>query len=495
MSSLKTPRQQLLRIALFCGAAIASFVPTAHSAPQAPWEYAPYRIEVLVAIDPRVPLSAKLASELAEDLAARANAAAQGVWQVTGRAATATWRHRVERLETLRLDDLPNDVAAKLDSLDKVLLLGVRDAAGQWQVVARELDVATGEGGPLVTIPARDVAAILPAAHRAMQDAFCPLARIESASGTSAVLRLQGGGLPGRDAVANLTATNVIFRPILVSNGQSAGPQARTRQPIPWTYLLPTRVDGSRVDCRVETALAGEIVPPFHPHRERLALGGKASPSGTSFRVVRQDDPAQGVRGIGVYRDGEPPQRVGLTGADGTLLIPSRATVFPDSADGADAAQQAATSGMTMEWLLIRSGEHPLAHLPLVPGLSPRVVFATADDSPRLAAETELAQLEDGVLDFVAERESLLARTLQARSAGDPALTALMQQVAALRGPERLAQQLARLESQVAALPPAAKDSLSPRLTAVRKVLDQLAAESPLDRLEEPNAPDPKPEQ
>jgi hypothetical protein len=492
MSSLTTPRQQLLRIALFCGAAIASFVPTGHSAPQVPWEYAPYRIEVLVAIDPRVPLSARSADELAEDLAARANATSRGVWQVTARAATATWRHRVDRLETLGLGDLPSDVAAKLDSLDKVLLLGVRDAAGSWQVVSRELDVATGEGGPLVAIPARDVAALLPAAHRAMQDAFCPLARIESVTGASAVLRLQGGSLPGRDAVANLTARNVIFRPILVSTAPAAGEQARTRQPIPWTYLLPTRTDGSRVDCRVETALAGEIVPPFHARRERLALGGRPSPTGTVFRVVRQDDPAQGVRGIGVYRDSEPPERIGLTGEDGQLLISGRAAVVPDSAD---AAQQDATSGMALEWLLVRSGEHPLARLPLVPGLSPQVVLATVDDSPRLAAETELVQLEDGVLDFVAERESLLARTLQARSAGDPALAALMQQVAALRGPEPLAQQLARLEPQVAALPPTAKDSLSSRVAAVRKVLDQLAAESPLDRLEEPIAPEPKPEE
>jgi hypothetical protein len=314
-------------------------------------------------------------------------------------------------------------------------------------------------------------------------------------TGDSAVLRLQGGGLPGRDAVANLTATNVIFRPILVSAVPAAGPQPRTRQPIPWTYLLPTRVDGSRVDCRVETALAGEIVPPFHPHRERLALGGRPSPTGTVFRVVRQDDPAQGVRGIGVYRESEPPQRIGLTSEDGTLLISGRAAAVPGSVDGPDAAEQAGTPGMALEWLLVRSGEHPLARLPLVPGLSPQVVLATVDDSPRLAAETELVQLEDGVLDFVAERESLLARTLQARSAGDPALAALMQQVAALRGPERLAQQLARLEPQVAALPPTAKESLSSRVAAVRKVLDQLAAESPLDRLEEPIAPEPKPEE
>ena len=123
----------------------------------------------------------------------------------------------------LRLADLPNDVQQKLDALDKVLLLGIHETPEGWEVAARELDVTTGEGGPLVTVPAQDAAGFLPAAQRAMHRAFAPLARIESATATSATLSLRGGRLPGREAVPGLTGESLVFRPILVSGAPDAG--------------------------------------------------------------------------------------------------------------------------------------------------------------------------------------------------------------------------------------------------------------------------------
>jgi hypothetical protein len=484
LASREPVARHILRVAIIGCASIAAAARVASGAPPVPWEYSPYRIEVVVAVDPRVPLAPSTASDLAEDLAARASGAARGVWLVTARSATPTWRHRVERLASLGLADLPSDVQQKLDALDKVLLLGIREAPEGWNVVARELDVATGEGGPLVSVPARDMPGLLPAAHRAMQLAFTPLARIESAAATSATLSLRGGLLPGREAVPGMIGEGLVFRPILVTGGSEAEPSERTGQLIPWTYLEPTRTDSARVDCRVLTALAGEIVPPYHPRRSRLALGGRPAPGGTTLRVVRQDDPAQGVRGLAVDRESGPSQRVGLTGDDGRLLIPSQNASAEATADETSA----------IVWLLVRSGDHTLARIPGVPGLVPEVVLAVPDDSPRLAVETELAALEDSVLDFVAERESLLARTLQARAANDLELPALVEHVRSLPDPKQLADRLAQIEPRASALPPEGKEALTSRLAAVRKVLDQLAAEKPESRLEEPKAPEGTPE-
>ncbi len=61
--------------------------------------------------------------------------------------------------------------------------------------------------------------------------------------------------------------------------------------------------------------------------------------------------------------------------------------------------------------LYVKGGGILLAKLPMVPGLEPTAVAEVADEDVRLALEGYLNALNDTVVDLVARREILIART------------------------------------------------------------------------------------
>lgn len=445
------------------------------SSPATSWELSPYRIHLLVAVDSGGTLPPRLANELPADLAAQATAAAGGAWRVQARAAPAELRQSLlENISALDAKSLPSDALAG----DKVLLLAVSEQPDGFRVSARELDVATGLWNSTVTREVPQPAQIPAAALRALLAAFAPLGRIESAEGGVATLKLRGGALvrPGRGSP--LVAAGTIFRPVLVKSGQ---PEA-TEQ-IPWTLLVATSAMASEAKCSIQTGLAGEAIPAYHPQRPRWALGVAASGGSTRLKLVAagsDNAPLEGCQVLAATGGaaGSPASEklIGTSDAGGLVSIPS--------------------GGTTSLMLVIRQGQEQLARVPLVPGLAAEVSLSLPDDRERLQIEASLQEVHDGLLDAAARRESLVARAKLATKAGDTAAAdQLKQQLGALAGLEPLAKRLDQAAAAVKNAQPRAGASLQPRLDALRKAIDTLAAEKPLERLEEPKPEEPKAEE
>ncbi len=89
----------------------------------------------------------------------------------------------------------------------------------------------------------------------------------------------------------------------------------------------------------------------------------------------------------------ETPTRIGLSDVDGKVRIPP--------------------GKHRIEMLFIKHGGQLLAKLPIVPGAEQTIGIPLPDDDARLAAESRLASLREDLIDVVARRNILMARTRQ----------------------------------------------------------------------------------
>ena len=104
---LSVPAGIWLVLLLACASAAAQ-------APPAAWELSPYRIKLIVAVEPGGEISSRFEQDLATDLVARAAAAVGGSWRIDILPPPAELRHKMlASLGTIAADALP---AAALDS-------------------------------------------------------------------------------------------------------------------------------------------------------------------------------------------------------------------------------------------------------------------------------------------------------------------------------------------------------------------------------------------
>jgi hypothetical protein len=442
------------------------------------WGLSPYRVHLLVAIEP----GGSLAPDVAADLPAQA---AGNLRTALGAAGRVELHAPTPELRTAMLADLPALTAADLPAEqlqgDKVLLVAIGERAGGWRVQARELDVTTGIWNATLTREVAHPAHLLASVSRALLAAFAPLARIESAEEGAALLNFRGGALakPGRGLPIS---SGTVFRPLLLKSDSRGNVEPGSATPIPWTYLTITNASGGGANCRVETGLAGNPIPAYHPHRPRWALA-VAPPTGTTqLRLVTSGVAGAPLEGCDVLaQPADIPgndlwQRIGASDARGIVAVPAGKSV--------------------LQLLQVRQGQRPLARVPIVAGLTAELSLALPDDSQRVELEQSLAEVQDELVDLAARREALVARTKQALAAEDMALAdKLKSQLGSLPGVETITPRLDQAAAAVKAADPGTKAALQPQVDALQKALDALAAQKPLEQFEEPKPEEPKPDE
>lgn len=432
----------------------------------ASWELSPYRIHLLVAVEPGGTLPPRLADELPADVAAQSIVAAGGAWRVTAAGSSGD-------LHGAMLSDIANvaagDLPAEALGGDKVMLLAVRELPGGYRVAARELDVATGLWNSVVIRDVPQSGHLGLVALRAVLAAFAPLGRIESVQAGMAKLKLRGGALVGSGRGQPLVSAGAVFRAVLLASDSQGKLQKGSAQPIDWTLLVATSATAQAASCRIETGLAPEAIPPYHPQRPRWALGVTPPGGSTRLRLVAagsEDAPLEGCQVLAVDGDSPAGELIGRSDASGRVSVPS--------------------AGSAVRTLVVRRGRQHLARVPLVPGLAREVSLTLPDDRPRLAIEAALAEIEDGLIDEIARREALVARAKLAIAASDTATAdALKKQLGGVAGADPLAARLDQAERAVKSADAAVQSALQPRVDALRKGLAALAADKPLSRLDE----------
>jgi hypothetical protein len=433
------------------------------------WELAPYRIRVLVAVEPGACVPRRLAEELAADLPARASATIGGAWELEAAVAPEDVRHAViHGLADLTADRLPVEAMSK----DKVLLLAIAASEAGVRIRAREFDVNMGLWNSVVTSEAAEPEELAGAAWRAVLAAFAPLARIDAIEQGSATLRLKAGGIARRDRSLAVVPAGAAFRPVLVTLDEAGRPEPKSAQPIDWTFLTATGGAGPIVTCRIDTGAASEPLPAYHPRRMRLALG--VAPSGESTRLVlvsrgTSRAPLEGIEVLAADAGATSEVRgasLGMSDFSGVVFVPPGATA--------------------VRMLDIRQGSQTLARVPIVPGLATEVQLALADNRERLEIDAALAEAEDSLVDLAARRQALAARIKLGRKSGDAAVDGLLPKLRALANVEPQQSLVNKAEKLISSADASTQSALQPRLEALKKTTQSLATQSPTSLLEEP---------
>jgi hypothetical protein len=441
-----------------------------------PWELQPYRIALLVAVEAHPDLRS-LAEDLPRNIEAEASSLVGGPWRLRAQAAPAELR---QQLLTAPADVPASELASFSAETDKIILLAVRFSADGFVVTAVEHDVATGLRGAIRVQHVRQVEGIASASLRALLAAFSPVARIESVEAGNVVLRMRASAIPLRDASLSLLAPGAAFRPVLVEcdaagNVAPGNPSPGKATLIKWTYLVPSTTPaagsssasnaGALLNCRLETGLSGTVIPAYHPLRQRWAVAVAPATTSTRVRLVNAVDTSAPLAGYELLARAEPRSdaaesflSLGISDREGRTLVPP--------------------SPSAVRTIFVRHGDALLARFPLVPGLSPEVTFVLADDRLRLELETKLAEIEDGLIDYVARREALLTRIRDyVKNSEIVAANQLRQQLRDLAKPSELLPRLDPLQTKLSAANPELKARLQARIAGFRALVEKVQAE------------------
>lgn len=415
------------------------------------WELTPYRINVLVAAPTSGDLPPAIEQEIATHIADRAAAVVGGSWKLIAASAAG-------ELRTAMLGDLTQIEAAQLAAaakdVDKVILLAIipaKNAVG-YLIEAREWDALTKLWNAPVAVQVAQPELVPQAAFRAVLAAFAPLARIETVDGDQATLRMRAGAIPLRDRQLTRIQPGAVFRPVIVD--------AERVQPIDWTFLTPIDPAAATLRCRVQTGASGEPLPAYHPLRQRLALGVSPSSRGTKLKLVSRGEGAEPLEGYEVLAEDAPAAKsLGRSDRAGQL------TVAP-----ADSA---------LRQLLVRHGEQTLLRLPLVPGLESETTLALPDVRGAVTLDAALAELEDNLIDLIAQREVLQSRLKLA--GGDAAAKAKLQdRLSKLPKTDAFATRLQQHEQAAKSGEPLAQARLLAKVADLRKLLDTMNGNGPM---------------
>jgi hypothetical protein len=344
---------------------------------------------------------------------------------------------------------------------DKILLVGVRAAEGKFAVEAREFDVLTRLWNTTIRAEAVQPAAIPAVAFQAVLRAFAPLARIESADGKIATLRLRGAALARRDRDLPAFSPGAAFRPVLVKSDARGVLAAGSAEVIPSTFLSPTSLSGGSVTCRIDAGTGSPAIPDYHPHRQRLALAVSPGSDATQLKVVSRGESPLPLEGYDVL-DGS--ELLGRTDRRGIVPVPA----------GKEAVRL----------LTIRRGDAVLARLPIAVGLTGEITVPLSADEGSLALEASIAALEDAFVDLVARRQVLAARIRAAAKGSDmTGGQALLTQLRTLPA-DALAARIDQAQQSLTAASADAQNRLRAKLDSLKQLLDKFSAESPADMLE-----------
>ncbi|MEX2173952.1 MAG: hypothetical protein WD872_06285 [Pirellulaceae bacterium] len=436
------------------------------SAAEPPWELAPYRIQVLVAVEPGSGLPPHCEQDLCAALAARSAGAMGGVWQLAAQPAPIELRGALlKRIGRIRANEIP----AAARKLDKLMLLGViATDDGGWQAQARELDLATGLWNVSVGRRIEQAEQLESAALAALAAAFAPLARIEAVEKDKVTLRLRARLLYPRD-VAPL-APGAALRPVLLQSDAAGQTEPGSARAIDWTYLLPSGTSGPTLTCNLVTALAGEAIPPDHPQRPRWAIGVSGSSAiATRLKLVSAGAQPTPLEAYQVFAQspaaGSANELLGRSDGAGIVSIPGAAEA--------------------VRWISVRQGEQTVARVPLVPGLDEEVTLVLPENPERLELETMLAGVQDDIVDLVARREALAGRIRLAIENGqiDDARKMLADN-RARTSIDPLLKALDRTSEAVKAGSSATREHLDPQIAALKALVEKLGTGSPLKEFE-----------
>lgn len=300
------------------------------------------------------------------------------------------------------LGDAAATEACQATGADKVFLVTIDHDAGRYSVLVREWDENSRTIGSFHESSTYDRRILASLIADGVSEAFRPLAELEVLEEGIIEFQIRAGEFPpGDDALMQFKEGDFLV-PYLRYLDRNRN--VRQLQQIPWSYLQVEEIDRSRVRVSLHSAFRMPL-PTSRRRVEVMALRIRPHLESTQVKIYPRGNPRNPLVG---YRcevldrlpDEEDPvnDRVKLyTDRNGIVTIPADRD-FP------------------LMHLFVLSGQSVLAKVPIIPGNLPYLEIEVPDDRARLNVEGEVALLQGELVDIVATREVLMART---RSAAD----------------------------------------------------------------------------
>ncbi len=401
-----------LQLAIFALLTITTFafpIPRAH-AQSLGWDYQPYRIRALVALDLPGGVAQQLTDELPTFLQRRVDASIGPVWSFNVELATGAMRHRI----LSRITALPEKPSPdfRLEDTDKLVLIAIRWHPEGYSLTAREYDSFVQRWSMPIQRTARQDEALPEHIFAILYRAVAPLAQFELIANDEKhiLLKPRGAALMRPDAGEPWTKHGEVFLPILRRTTRGGQLVENGIHVVPWTFVqvvapspTPSPADGGGGQGAETTAqVFSGTRRPFGIRRqgrvEQVAIALRSDPADTILSLRSRTTADKPLVGYEVFSQDDPKNpnslaRIGSTDRNGKLEIPSGKN--------------------SVRLIFVKNGVHLLARLPIVPGAQPEVDVPLPDDDARLAAETRLAALREDLIDVVARRNILMARVRQ----------------------------------------------------------------------------------
>lgn len=360
-----------------------------------PWILKPYRVRVYVSFETDPILTANSQQSVIARLQNHLASQFHQMWELEVTAATPETWYMPAQLAELNEEMLPVSIVSS--EHDKVFLASVTHETGTYHVQAREFDASSRTLGSFhhtMSSSRRELVAHL---AQMVNEAFRPIAQLEVVNEDVIEFQIRGGEFPPRNPNMQQFREGDFLVPYLRYLDRKR--EVQRIQMLPWTYLQVTDVGRSRIQLDITSAFGNPVAAKrrrveIHAMRIRPYL-----PSTEIFIYPRgeKQNPLVGYRCEVMDRvptdEDKVEDRLKLeTDRRGIVTVP----VIPKS---------------PLQYLYVYSGQALLAKVPFIPGYSPLLEVEVPDDRARLNVEGEVSLLQGELIDIIATREVLMART------------------------------------------------------------------------------------
>lgn len=387
---------------------------------EAAWEYRPYEVLVWVVHDQGAWIEAN-ENRLYDQIVSHLQIADPTGWKVRVERAPRPWlgRLRTAREFSAWTDELILAARTVAGSrLDKLVLVQLAPRYGLINCNVRELDIKTRTWGARIeqTCAPDHVDHVV---SNGIGKAFMPITRIDNIQENRVLVRVRANGITwvadenelGESVMVPNTGApswvdeNEILLPVVLRKDRVGNVSDITA--IDFTYLsINERVDPHLV-CDTHSMRRAPLGGRSGGRTERMALCVRAPFRETVLTLVSNDKTPLPLRDLEVYSrlpgqtKDEESEFLGKTDWQGQITAPPNDAGF--------------------RILLVKSGERPLAKVPVVPGLFPEQTITMPNDEQRLFAEGIVKGYRNEINDLVARRlilETLIVSNLRKSEIG-----------------------------------------------------------------------------
>jgi hypothetical protein len=381
--------------------------------PAGRFDLAPYRVMVRVtfAADPNI--TPALRQSVLATLTGRISATFGPTWSLL----PADHPRMIEDNDVTPPDEQYLDrltygsIAAKVGdaSCQKAFLLFIRPQESRWLIAGREWDRTVQRLGPLLTATTTERRAIADAALELLEQLFSPLLMISDADreSKSATAIVHAGSIPPGDPSAVPLKKGSLF--LTYFRFLDAKGNVRKVQLVPWTYLVLDEFKEGRAKCAVASSYRAPLAANMRRRVEAVAILLRPSLAETRLKLVAGRGASKALAGLFVEIEPLVPNasQKGVDAKQRRQLLSDRQGEVTIGAEPVH----------PMRLLQIHSGSVLLARRPFVAGVDPEVSLELADDEIRLSAQRDVDLLRIQLIETVARRASLIARTRAALKA------------------------------------------------------------------------------